>query len=55
MSLDDRTDKPPDKCVTVSKGFLFDWDAWIVSLFKRQKTYIADSPQTIDDCKDKEE
>ena len=37
------------------KTFRFDWDIWLVKLFRKKKTTDVESPDSIDDVKDKGE
>ena len=54
--MDDRTDKPAEPGMIVSKSYICDWDRIIGRWFRKRKTNDAEhSPQTIDDCKDEKE
>jgi hypothetical protein len=44
---DDRTDTPPSHEVVVSKGWHWDWDVWILNLFKKRRTEDVVSPEVV--------
>jgi hypothetical protein len=51
MPYDPEKPLQPDGMI-VTKSWLFDWDVWILKLFKRRRTSNVDCPQTIEDCEE---